>query len=85
MTAFLTLLAFIGDWILGDPQRWPHPVRAIGRLISFAEAEIRRKLGPDPSPERLRLGGACLAVGTVLTVMAVTALILALGTVWPFL
>jgi adenosylcobinamide-phosphate synthase len=42
------LLGFLLDQILGDPPGWPHPVRWLGRLISFLESRLRRYL-----PERL--------------------------------
>ncbi|MFN4258120.1 MAG: adenosylcobinamide-phosphate synthase CbiB [Gemmataceae bacterium] len=42
------VLGFLLDQLLGDPLRWPHPVRAIGRCITFLEPLLRRWL-----PERL--------------------------------
>jgi adenosylcobinamide-phosphate synthase len=45
-------LGFLLDQLLGDPHGWPHPVRWIGRLISFLEGPLRRL------PERL--GGILL-------------------------
>jgi adenosylcobinamide-phosphate synthase len=42
------LLGFLLDQILGDPPGWPHPVRWLGRLISFLENPLRSYL-----PERL--------------------------------
>jgi len=43
MTAVLILpLAFLLDWILGDPSRLPHPVRWMGRLITAGEPRFRR-------------------------------------------
>jgi adenosylcobinamide-phosphate synthase len=43
LTANLMLpLAFLLDWFLGDPPRWPHPVRWMGRLIAAAEPGFRR-------------------------------------------
>jgi adenosylcobinamide-phosphate synthase len=44
MPALITLLAFLADWLIGDPQSWPHPVRWIGKAIDFCEAVIRRAL-----------------------------------------
>ncbi len=35
-------LGFLLDQLLGDPPRWPHPVRGIGRLIQFLEPHLRR-------------------------------------------
>jgi adenosylcobinamide-phosphate synthase len=54
----LTLIsAYVLDLILGDPQWFPHPVRLIGRLISFLE-HLFRRLGL--SPLRLRVFGILL-------------------------
>lgn len=39
MTAHLTaiVLAFFIDLAVGDPPRWPHPVKWVGKMISFLE------------------------------------------------
>jgi len=37
--------AFVLDLLLGDPQRFPHPVRWMGRAISMAEPWFRRLPG----------------------------------------
>lgn len=84
MAAFITFLAFIGDWIVGDPERWPHPVRFIGRAIQSGEAEARRRAGAGPVG--LRLAGVFLALAVVASTMAAAALILALASaVWSVL
>ena len=31
---FAVLLGFALDWLLGDPKKLPHPVCAVGKLIS---------------------------------------------------
>lgn len=41
MIAFL--LGFLLDQVIGDPQRLPHPIRLIGRLISFLERQFLGK------------------------------------------
>jgi adenosylcobinamide-phosphate synthase len=46
-------LGFLLDQLLGDPPRWPHPVRWIGRLVTWLEPPLRRWF-----PERL--GGIVL-------------------------
>jgi len=74
MAAFITLLAFIADWIVGDPERWPHPVRLVGRLITHGEKPARRLAGTDPA--RLRRAGLALALGVVFITMTVVGLIL---------
>lgn len=59
----LILLSYIADWVFGDPQWFPHPVRLMGRLIAFLE----RRLNGGRSKMRQRFCG----VFTVLVVIAV--------------
>ncbi|MDO8955310.1 MAG: adenosylcobinamide-phosphate synthase CbiB [Deltaproteobacteria bacterium] len=49
--------AYVLDLILGDPQWFPHPVRLIGRLITWLE-RFFRNLGTSPS--WLKLSGVFL-------------------------
>ena len=35
-------LAYVLDWLIGDPTWLPHPVRWMGRLISGGESRLRR-------------------------------------------
>jgi adenosylcobinamide-phosphate synthase len=54
------------DLVVGDPRGWPHPVRAIGRLIGVAERGLRVAVvqaGSGAKTERL--------AGVVLTVVVV--------------
>ncbi|MDR1043942.1 MAG: adenosylcobinamide-phosphate synthase CbiB [Candidatus Adiutrix sp.] len=67
MAALITFLAFLIDWVVGDPQHWPHPVRFIGRFITRGERRLRQFAGE--APERLLLTGAVLALGTVTATM----------------
>ena len=53
------LLAYLLDLTLGDPPHWPHPVRWLGRLISFLESPLRR-IFPNPRLAGLILTGICL-------------------------
>lgn len=58
----LTLPMFIGfiiDIILGDPYSLPHPVRAIGTLISKLEKFVRSRF------DNLRKGGVFLAIAVL--------------------
>ncbi|WP_280737091.1 MULTISPECIES: adenosylcobinamide-phosphate synthase CbiB [unclassified Enterococcus] len=32
-------VAFLLDWLLGDPYSWPHPVKVIGNYISFFQKQ----------------------------------------------
>ena len=64
------LFAFLLDLIAGDPERFPHPVRWMGRLITAAEGRIRKAM---PATERgERLGGVLLWVAVVGAVYGVT-------------
>jgi len=51
-------LGFLLDQLLGDPPRWPHPVRWIGRLIHVLETLLRKLFSE-------RLGGIVLLVVVV--------------------
>jgi adenosylcobinamide-phosphate synthase len=69
----LSLLAgFLLDQVLGDPPRWPHPVRWIGRLIQLLEPVLRCLL-----PERL--GGCVLLLVVTAAVGATVWAVLALA------
>ncbi|MBQ9010714.1 MAG: cobalamin biosynthesis protein CobD [Clostridia bacterium] len=61
---------FLLDLLLGDPEWLYHPVRLIGRFISFAEARLRARMG------NLFLAGAILTFLTVSLTMLTSALIL---------
>ena len=75
LSAGLTLLAFLADWLLGDPPSWPHPVRLIGRLITRGESLARAWAGPA----RLLAAGAVLALAVTAGVMCVASLVLHLS------
>jgi len=62
--------AYLFDWIAGDPEWFPHPVRAIGRGIEEGERILRRP-GQTPAAE-LAAGGA-LTFGMVVAVYLSTA------------
>lgn len=53
------LIGFIIDIILGDPYSLPHPIRAIGTLISKFEKFVRSRFN------NLRKGGVFLAVAVI--------------------
>ena len=65
------LVGFIIDLILGDPYTLPHPVRAIGNLISRLEKFARKKF-----PDNLRIGGLFLVVTVLLITSGITFAIL---------
>ena len=67
----LALIAgFLLDLLLGDPEWLYHPVRLIGKYISFAEKRLRAQGG------NLRKSAVLLTASTVLLTMAAAALIL---------
>jgi adenosylcobinamide-phosphate synthase len=56
--------AYLFDWIAGDPEWFPHPVRLIGKVVEDGE-RILRSHGQEPTVD--------LAVGGVLTFSLVSA------------
>jgi adenosylcobinamide-phosphate synthase len=50
------------DWIAGDPEWFPHPVRLIGHCTQLAESRLRR---PGQSANHELVAGAVLAIGLV--------------------
>ena len=42
------LLGFLLDWIIGDPQKLPHPICAVGKLVSLSEKLLRRIFPKTP-------------------------------------
>lgn len=82
MKTFMLALAagFVLDLLLGDPEWLYHPVRLIGKYISFLEKKLRRRGG------NLRQSAVFLTASTVALTMAATALILFLLSLlgrWP--
>ena len=67
---------YVLDLLLGDPEWLYHPVRLIGKLISALEKRLRARGG------NLRRSAVVLTAVTVLSTMAVTALILWLLSLW---
>lgn len=41
-TFVIVLLAQLIDWIVGDPPKWPHPIRLIGQWIQFLTKRLNR-------------------------------------------
>ena len=64
------IAGFLLDLLLGDPEWLYHPVRLIGRYISFAEKRLRARGGD------LRKSAVFLTASTVLLTMASAALVL---------
>ena len=77
-------IGFGVDLILGDPHGWPHPVVAIGKLISVLERGLRRIFPSSPSGERC--AGGLLWLLTAAVSFVVPALLLwGCGLVSPWL
>ncbi|KEI00413.1 cobalamin biosynthesis protein [Clostridium botulinum] len=55
-------LAFILDCILGDPYWFPHPVRFIGKYISFFEKQIKKA---NLKNTTLKIWGVFLTLSTI--------------------
>ena len=47
MTILAWCVAWLLDFIIGDPQSWPHPVRWIGNLIAAVQRGVRRDWQSD--------------------------------------
>jgi adenosylcobinamide-phosphate synthase len=77
MASLITFFAFVLDWILGDPQNWPHPVRFIGRLIGGGEETARDWAGGRP--RHLRQAGIFLALFVIFATMAAAYTILVMA------
>ncbi len=60
MTGGDLLLAATLDVALGDPRWFPHPVRGMGRLISWCDERVRPICRSTGS---LRVAGVCVATG----------------------
>ena len=62
MTLLAWCLAWLIDFVIGDPQRWPHPVRWIGNLINVVQRAVRRRCHSDRA---LRIGGGVMWLAVV--------------------
>jgi adenosylcobinamide-phosphate synthase len=54
--------AYLLDWIAGDPEWLPHPVRFMGHSTQLAESWLR---WPQQTPRQQLLAGAALTAGMV--------------------
>jgi adenosylcobinamide-phosphate synthase len=72
-------LAAALDAALGDPEGWPHPVRAIGSLISASERALRAVLARvSGGPVAERVAGVVLALAVV-SIATLTAWLVMIG------
>jgi adenosylcobinamide-phosphate synthase len=73
MTGGDLLLAVGLDIGVGDPRWLPHPVRGMGRVITWCDKNVRLMCHGSQS---LRLAGACLAVGLPVLTYAIGAFVI---------
>jgi adenosylcobinamide-phosphate synthase len=66
--------AYLLDWVVGDPEWFPHPVRLIGKSIDAGERVLRR---PGQSAAVELAAGGALTVGLVVATYVGTAKIVA--------
>ena len=75
------IAGFIIDCILGDPIGWPHPIRAIGNLISrftaFFLAKAEKSQSGSDKKRKKRIYGTYMVVLVILIPAMITAVILA--------
>ena len=62
MTLLAWCCAWLLDFLIGDPQSWPHPVRWIGNLIHLVQRAVRRTCHSDRA---LRIGGGVMWLAVV--------------------
>ncbi len=67
---FSALAGLALDFVLGDPENWPHPVIWMGRYIARMEKKLRARGG------KLRRGAVLLALSTVALSMGAAAAVL---------
>ena len=72
----LNLVSFICGWmmdrLLGDPERWPHPVVYFGRVIAYGERRLNRD---RPRRRKGRIFAVSLIVLTFVLVAALQTLL----------
>ena len=73
--------SYLLDWIVGDPEFLPHPVRLIGKTIAAGERTLRR---PGTGPALEFVGGLVLTGGIVAgSAVAVSKLLSTLNQLSP--
>lgn len=70
----ICLIGMILDWIFGDPVWLYHPVRIIGKLITFLEKHLRKFAGEDEA--KLLAAGGMMWILVILCSAVVPALVL---------
>lgn len=64
------IIGAVADLIIGDPYNFPHPIKAVGKLISFMEKAVRKNF------RDLRKGGIFLTTVVCFIPASITALLL---------
>ena len=77
MTALLG--GILSDILFGDPHDLPHPVRAIGALVSGLEKRLYVTTDRDGSHKKAIFRGALLWIIVILTTILVSAAVIALS------
>lgn len=67
------IAGFVLDSVIGDPQGWVHPVRFIGKMISYLENKLREKCRTSNDE---KIAGAVLWITVVVTSFVIPQLIL---------
>ena len=78
------LLGFLLDCLLGDPHSIPHPVVAIGKIISGLEKLLRR-LFPKTGPGEIAAGAVLWVLTVAVSFLVPLAILWACGQVSPWL
>ena len=83
-TALALLLGFFMDMLLGDPRSIPHPIIAIGKLISALE-KILRKVFPKNRPGEMTAGGILWILTVSISFLVPFGILYLCGMVSPWL
>lgn len=62
--------AYLLDWMAGDPEWFPHPVRLIGKTIEVSERILRHR---NQSPAQELFSGTVLSLGLIAATYTATA------------
>lgn len=74
MTAFLA--GFLLDMLLGDPYRLPHPVRLMGKFITWMEKRLQSHPKEHPDEKKEFYKGTGLVISLLGTTLLITTVIL---------
>ncbi len=69
------IIAVILDWIIGDPNNFPHPVKLMGKIIEFEEGVARKSIKTEKG---LYFAGLIIVILNIALIFAVPFIILQL-------